>query len=66
MISVSRRNATVVAWAHASPDEVSKRFWNMLLRDRIWYAKLLKLHWLFAEDAPWGRGKYRHHDGDRA
>lgn len=66
MISVNRRNATVVAWAHARPDDVSKRFHNMLMRDPLWYDKLLKLHWLFAEDGPWGRGRYRHHDGARS
>lgn len=57
---------TVFAWAHADSDEISRRFHNMLLHDPVWYALLTKLWWLCAYDAPWGRGRYRHHDGLQA
>lgn len=64
MIRTTRN--TVHAWAHAEPDEISQRFHNMLMRDPEHYALLTKLWWLCAEPAPWGRGRYRHHDGCRS
>lgn len=66
MISINRRNATVVAWAHASPDEISKRFHNMVLVDFKLCAALHRLDALFGYPAPVGRGRYNHHDGSRS
>lgn len=66
MISVSRRNATVVAWAQASPDKISARFHNMLMRDDQLALRVRVLGGLFATRPPQGRGPYNHHDGARS
>lgn len=56
---------TVLAWAEAPPDEISRRFHNLLLSDFALHALLWRLHDLFASPAPFGSGVYAHHDGLR-
>lgn len=60
------RTDTVLAWAQAPAPLISERFHNMLLKDPVLYADLTRLWWLCAYDAPWGTGRYRHHDGLQA
>lgn len=57
---------TVIAWSNAEPDEISKRFHNMLIRvaqsdPRLWN------HLINLWAVPMGRhqGRYCHHDGWR-
>ena len=65
MIRTTRN--TVHAWAHAEPDEIAKRFHNLMLRqDVVFQQTTRQLLWLFADQAPTGRGRYNHHDGYRS
>lgn len=53
---------SVHVWATARPGEISRRFYNILLREVPELAPWLDL---FALDAPPHKGAYRHHDGWR-
>lgn len=61
---------TVVAWSNADPDEISKRFHNMLLDigtgDLSWGYRFRVLLNLFADWPPPSYGRYLHHDGRRS
>lgn len=63
MSRYSSHTSTVFAWQHAHPDEITGRFWNMLLRDQPVYSVLEPLMVLFAVSVPVGQGKYNHHNG---
>ena len=60
---------TVVAWSNADPDELSKRFWNILLKEtydvRRGWPEFIALYNLFALPLGHTSGKYEHHDGWR-
>lgn len=56
----NRRLDSVRVWATATDSEISKRFYNLLLKEAPELAPWLDL---FAEPAPQGTGRYNHHDG---
>lgn len=57
--------APVRVWRDATPDQISKRFLNILLRDADLDFQLSRLFVLFATDPPLMVGSYSHHDGYR-
>jgi hypothetical protein len=56
----------VDTWAMATPDQISKRFHNLVMADTPVHIRLRVLDSLFAVPPPVGRGVYRHHDGYRS
>lgn len=57
---------TVVAWSNADPDEISKRFHNLMIRQDVAFTQHLhQLLKLFADWPPPSYGRYLHHDGWR-
>lgn len=59
-------HSTVSVWAGATPDEISKRFLNMLVKDADLGYRLSRLFGLFAPAPPVLTGTYCHHDGYRS
>ena len=58
--------APVRVWRDAAPDQISKRFHNILLAmPNPDIGKLIRLLQMFAMPPPPGRGKYQHRDGYR-
>lgn len=57
---------TVHVWANAEPDEISRRFHNMLIHEYDWAPGFRRMLGLFAVPAPYASGRYLHHDGYRA
>lgn len=56
---------TVVAWSNADPDEISKRFHNLMLNAADGWPEVRALLSLFADWPPPSYGRYLHHDGWR-
>lgn len=56
---------TVLAWSNAEPDEVTRRFHNMLIHEYAWAPRFRALLDLFADWPPPSYGRYLHHDGWR-
>lgn len=55
----------VAVWAAAHPDQISKRFINLIVYDPDLDYRLGRLFGLFAIPAPTMAGAYCHHDGWR-
>lgn len=58
--------APVRVWRDARPDQISKRFLNILLSDAELDFQLSRLFALFATAPPEMAGAYSHHDGYRS
>lgn len=56
----------VLAWCEATPDQISKRFINLMVRDADLDFRLSRLFVLFALGPPVMCGAYSHHDGWRS
>jgi len=56
----------VAVWAAAHPDQISKRFINLIVHDPDLDHRLGRLFELFAVPAPAMVGAYCHHDGWRS
>lgn len=56
---------TVIAWSNAEPDEVTRRFHNMLIHEYAWAPGFRMLLDLFGPPLGRAAGRYRHHDGWR-